>query len=97
MTRSGPAHRAHASTVGVPELVREKAAGLLMKEELESLDKAFSNPTTPVVAIFGGAKVSDKLEVLRHILQRMDCVLIGGGMANTFLRAQGFSHRGVFG
>ncbi len=87
---SGTAHRAHASTVGVPQLVTEKAAGLLMKEELENLDKAFSNPTTPVVAIFGGAKVSDKLEVLRHILQRMDCVLIGGGMANTFLRAQGF-------
>ena len=69
----GTAHRAHASTVGVPELVKEKAAGLLMKEELENLDKAFSNPATPVVAIFGGAKVSDKLEVLRHILQRMDC------------------------
>jgi phosphoglycerate kinase len=86
----GTAHRAHASTVGVPDLVKEKAAGLLMKEELENLDKALSNPTKPVVAIFGGAKVSDKLEVLRNILQRMDSVLIGGGMANTFLKAQGF-------
>jgi phosphoglycerate kinase len=86
----GTAHRAHASTVGVPELVKEKAAGLLMKEELEKLDQALSNPTKPVVAIFGGAKVSDKLEVLRNILQRMDTVLIGGGMANTFLKAQGF-------
>ena len=86
----GTAHRAHASTVGVAELVKEKAAGLLMKEELENLDKALSKPTKPVVAIFGGAKVSDKLEVLRNILQRMDTVLIGGGMANTFLKARGF-------
>jgi phosphoglycerate kinase len=86
----GTAHRAHASTVGVAELVKEKAAGLLMKEELENLGRALSNPTKPVVAIFGGAKVSDKLEVLRNILQRMDTVLIGGGMANTFLKARGF-------
>jgi phosphoglycerate kinase len=85
----GTAHRAHASTVGVAELVKEKAAGLLMKEELENLDRALSKPARPVVAIFGGAKVSDKLEVLRNILQRMDTVLIGGGMANTFLKARG--------
>jgi phosphoglycerate kinase len=85
----GTAHRAHASTVGVAELVKVKAAGLLMKEELENLDKALSKPAKPVVAIFGGAKVSDKLEVLKNILQRMDTILIGGGMANTFLRAQG--------
>ncbi len=85
----GTAHRAHASTVGVPELVKEKAAGLLMKEELENLDKALFEPAKPVVAIFGGAKVSDKLEVLRNILQRMDAILIGGGMANTFLSALG--------
>ena len=70
-------------------MVKEKAAGLLMKEELENLDRALSNPAKPVVAIFGGAKVSDKLEVLRNILQRMDTVLIGGGMANTFLKARG--------
>lgn len=85
----GTAHRAHASTVGVPELVKEKAAGFLMKEELDNLGKALFEPARPVVAIFGGAKVSDKLEVLRNILQRMDAVLIGGGMANTFLRARG--------
>ena len=85
----GTAHRAHASTVGVAELVKEKAAGLLMKEELENLDRALSKPAKPVVAIFGGAKVSDKLEVLRNILHRMDTVLIGGGMANTFLKARG--------
>lgn len=87
----GTAHRAHASTVGVPEKLRQKAAGLLMKEELDNLDRAFSNPKHPVVAIFGGAKVSDKLDVLKNILNRMDAVLIGGGMANTFLKAEGFN------
>jgi phosphoglycerate kinase len=85
----GTAHRAHASTVGIAELVKDKAAGLLLKEELENLEKAFSNPTHPVLAIFGGAKVSDKLGVLQNILDRMDAVLVGGGMANTFLKAQG--------
>jgi phosphoglycerate kinase len=87
----GTAHRAHASTVGIAELVKEKAAGLLLKEELENLAKAFSNPARPVVAIFGGAKVSDKLAVLTNILDRMDVALIGGGMANTFLKARGAS------
>ncbi len=85
----GTAHRAHASTVGVPKLMATKAAGLLLKEELDSLSRAFSNPERPVIAIFGGAKVSDKLGVLRSILERMDSVLIGGGMANTFLAARG--------
>ncbi len=87
----GTAHRAHCSTVGVPGLVAEKAAGLLMKEELDNLEKALSNPAKPVLAIFGGAKVSDKIEVLKNIVQRMDCILIGGGMANTFLVCQGFN------
>jgi len=85
----GTAHRAHSSTVGVAELVHDKAAGLLMKEELDSLGRVLSNPEKPVVAIFGGAKVSDKIEVLRNIVGRMDAVLIGGGMANTFLKAKG--------
>ena len=85
----GTAHRAHASTVGVAQLVKEKAAGLLLKEELDNLGKALANPARPVVAIFGGAKVSDKIAVLRNIVDRMDAVLIGGGMANTFLKAQG--------
>jgi phosphoglycerate kinase len=85
----GTAHRAHSSTVGVPSLVKEKAAGLLMKEELDNLSRAFSNPAKPVTAIFGGAKVSDKLAVLRNIVERMECVLVGGGMANTFLKAKG--------
>lgn len=85
----GTAHRAHASTVGVAELVKERAAGLLLKEELDNLEKALANPKRPVVAILGGAKVSDKLGVLRHIMDRMDTILIGGGMANTFLQAEG--------
>ncbi len=85
----GTAHRAHCSTVGVPELVTEKGAGLLMKEELDNLEKALSNPVSPVLAIFGGAKVSDKIEVLNNIVNRMDVILIGGGMANTFLVSQG--------
>ena len=87
----GTAHRAHCSTVGVPGLVSEKAAGLLMKEELDNLEKALSNPAKPVLAIFGGAKVSDKIEVLKNIVRRMDSILIGGGMANTFLVAKGFN------
>jgi phosphoglycerate kinase len=82
----GTAHRAHASTVGITEFVREKAAGLLMKEELDNLERALSNPSKPVVAIFGGAKVSDKLAVLKSLLSRIDTILIGGGMANTFLK-----------
>ena len=85
----GTAHRAHASTVGVPRLLPVKAAGLLMKEELDNLNRAFSNPKRPVVAVFGGAKVSDKLAILENIVQNMDSVLIGGGMANTFLGAEG--------
>ncbi len=85
----GTAHRAHCSTVGIAELVKLKGVGLLMKEELENLEKAFSNPKRPVIGIIGGAKVSDKINILKSILARMDMVLIGGGMANTFLKAQG--------
>ncbi|MFZ5864413.1 MAG: phosphoglycerate kinase [Thermodesulfobacteriota bacterium] len=85
----GTAHRAHASTAGITEFVKEKAAGLLLEEELENLAKAFANPAKPVVALFGGAKVSDKLGVLQHLVGEMDSILIGGGMANTFLKAQG--------
>ncbi len=85
----GTAHRAHASTDGITRLVSLKAAGLLMKEELEKLDQAFSNPRPPVIALFGGAKVSDKLGVLKNLLDRMQAILIGGGMANTFLKAKG--------
>ncbi len=86
----GTAHRAHASTVGITEFIKVKAAGLLLKEELQNLDRAFADPKRPVVALFGGAKVSDKLVVLRNLIDRVDCFLIGGGMANTFLKAKGF-------
>lgn len=87
----GTAHRAHASTVGVARLLKERGAGLLMKEELENLDRAFATPRRPVVAIFGGAKVSDKLGALGNLLSKIDAILIGGGMANTFLAGAGLS------
>ncbi|MDQ1238803.1 MAG: hypothetical protein QG577_988 [Thermodesulfobacteriota bacterium] len=87
----GTAHRAHASTVGVPILLTQKAAGFLMKEELDNLGRALENPVRPVVALFGGAKVSDKLAILSHFVRTLDSVLIGGGMANTFLRAKGLA------
>jgi phosphoglycerate kinase len=87
----GTAHRAHASTVGVPTLLAQKAAGLLMKEELDNLGRALENPIRPVVALFGGAKVSDKLAILSHFVRTLDGVIIGGGMANTFLRAKGLA------
>lgn len=85
----GTAHRAHCSTVGITEFVHEKAAGLLMNEELENLQRSLLNPERPLLGILGGAKVSDKISVLKNILGKMDSVLIGGGMANTFLKAKG--------
>jgi phosphoglycerate kinase len=84
----GTAHRAHASTVGITRLL-PAAAGLLMEKELAALSGILENPRRPLVAIIGGAKVSTKLGVLQHLLGRVDALLIGGGMANTFLRAQG--------
>ncbi len=85
----GSAHRAHASTVGVTQFLRKAAAGLLMQKELEFLGKAVTNPDKPFVAIIGGAKVSDKIEVIRNLLTKVDALLIGGAMAYTFLKAQG--------
>ncbi len=89
----GAAHRAHASTDGVPRIVRarggEAAAGLLMEKELEYLGKAISDPARPFVAIIGGAKVSDKIEVINALLDKVDALLIGGAMAYTFLNARG--------
>jgi phosphoglycerate kinase len=85
----GTAHRAHASTVGITRFVQKAAAGLLMQKELEYLGKAVDNPEKPFVAIIGGAKVSDKIDVLRSLMGKVDVLLIGGAMAYTFLKAQG--------
>jgi phosphoglycerate kinase len=85
----GSAHRAHASTEGIVHHVRESAAGLLMAAEVDYLGRALSSPDRPFVAILGGAKVSDKLEVIENLLGKVDALLIGGAMAYTFLKAQG--------
>jgi phosphoglycerate kinase len=85
----GTAHRAHASTVGITRFVSKSAAGLLMQKELEYLGKAVTHPAKPFVAIIGGAKVSDKIDVIRNLLTKVDALLIGGAMAYTFLKAQG--------
>lgn len=84
----GSAHRAHASTAGVAEHL-PAVAGFLMERELNFLGRALTNPARPFVAILGGAKVSDKIAVIENLLGKVDRLLIGGGMANTFLRAQG--------
>jgi phosphoglycerate kinase len=85
----GSAHRAHASTVGMIAYVPQAAAGLLMDKEIEYLTKVTHNPERPCVAILGGAKVSDKIEVIRNLMKIVDRLLIGGAMAYTFLRARG--------
>ncbi len=85
----GSAHRAHASTEGITHFVDKKAAGLLMEKELEYLGKALSHPQKPFVAILGGAKVGDKIGVITHLMSKVDTLIIGGGMAYTFLKAQG--------
>ncbi len=85
----GSAHRAHASVVGITKFVRQAAAGLLMEKELAYLGKAISKPDRPFVAVLGGAKVSDKIEVVQNLMKLADAMLIGGAMAYTFLKAQG--------
>lgn len=85
----GTAHRAHASTVGVTAYLQPAACGFLLAKEIEFLGGALSAPKRPFVAILGGAKVSDKIAVVQNLLQKVDSLLIGGGMANTFLVAQG--------
>ncbi len=85
----GSAHRAHASVVGITKFVRQSAAGLLMEKELTYLGKAISNPERPFVAVLGGAKVSDKIEVVQNLMRVADSMLIGGAMAYTFLKSQG--------
>jgi len=83
------AHRAHASTEGITRFLQPAAAGLLMARELEALGRIFERPERPVAAVLGGAKVSDKLALVEHLLTRVDALLIGGGMAFTFLAALG--------
>jgi phosphoglycerate kinase len=85
----GTAHRAHASTAGMARFVKEKAAGFLIRREVDYLGKALGNPARPFVALIGGAKVSDKIKVLENLLAKADVVCIGGAMAYTFLSAQG--------
>ena len=84
----GSAHRAHGSTEGITHFVKQAAAGLLMDKELEYLGKATTNPERPCVAILGGAKVSDKIEVIQNLMKVVDRLLIGGAMAYTFLKAK---------
>ncbi len=85
----GSAHRAHASVVGITKFVRQAAAGLLMEKELAYLGKAISNPERPFVAVLGGAKVSDKIEVVQNLMKLADAMLVGGAMAYTFLKSEG--------
>ena len=85
----GTAHRAHASTVGITKFMQKAAAGLLMEKELDYLGRALHNPERPFVAILGGAKVSDKFPVIQNLMNKVDVLIIGGGMAYTLLKAQG--------
>jgi phosphoglycerate kinase len=85
----GTAHRAHASTVGVTQYFKERVAGFLMEKELEALEGLLTSPARPFVAVMGGAKVSGKLELIKNLLNRVDRILIGGGMAFTFFKAAG--------
>src|ERR1041385_365808 len=85
----GSAHRAHASTEGITKYMKQCAAGLLMEKELKYLGQALEHPEAPFVAILGGAKVSDKIGVIRNLLTKVNALIIGGGMAYTFLKPQG--------
>jgi phosphoglycerate kinase len=85
----GTVHRAHASTAGVPSLMQDKGGGFLLKKEITALEKVLLQPERPLLAILGGAKVSDKIEILDHLIDQTDGMLLGGGMALTFLFAQG--------
>ena len=85
----GASHRAHASISGMPRFFRQKAAGLLLHKELEYLSRLLSTPEKPFVTILGGAKVSDKIGIIKNLLPKVNALLIGGGMAYTFLKAKG--------
>jgi len=86
----GTAHRAHASNAGIAANIQETVAGFLLEKEIEFIGGAVSNPKRPFIAVLGGAKVSDKIEVISNLLKVADKVIIGGGMAYTFLKAQGY-------
>lgn len=86
----GTAHRAHASTTGVAEFVKESVSGFLIKKELDVMGKALTNPDRPFVAVLGGAKVGDKIGVIKNLLEKADVVIVGGGMAYTFQKAKGY-------
>ncbi|MBQ9695745.1 MAG: phosphoglycerate kinase, partial [Oscillospiraceae bacterium] len=90
MDAFGSAHRAHASTAGVTKFVKETAVGYLMQKEIQYLGNAVEVPVRPFVAILGGAKVADKLNVISNLLEKCDTLIIGGGMAYTFLKAKGY-------
>ncbi len=90
MDAFGSAHRAHASTAGVTKFVKETAVGYLMQKEIQFLGNAVEDPVRPFVAILGGAKVADKLNVISNLLEKCDTLIIGGGMAYTFLKAKGY-------
>ena len=85
----GSAHRAHASTEGVTKYIKQNASGYLMQKELDYLGSAISNPARPYCAILGGAKISGKIDVIQNLLDKVDTMIIGGGMAYTFFKAQG--------
>lgn len=87
----GTAHRAHCSTVGITDFVDEAVCGYLIQKELKFLGEAIENPKRPFIAILGGAKVSDKINVINNLLEKVDTLIIGGGMSYTFLKAQGYS------
>jgi phosphoglycerate kinase len=90
MDAFGSAHRAHASTAGVTKFVKTTAVGYLMQKEIQFLGNAVEEPVRPFVAILGGAKVADKLNVISNLLEKCDTLIIGGGMAYTFLKAEGY-------
>jgi len=87
----GSSHRAHCSTVGVTQFVKESAVGYLMEKEIAYLGNAVDNPVRPFAAILGGAKVADKINVISNLIEKVDMLIIGGGMAYTFIKAQGYN------
>ena len=86
----GSCHRAHCSTAGVTDYIKDTAVGYLMEKEIKYLGNAVNDPVRPFTAILGGAKVADKLNVISNLLEKVDTLIIGGGMAYTFLKAQGY-------